>query len=249
MTDYSNEISKLRNLKCYQNKSDNELIEILKKREQELYTPSYNGLSNIETKWAKERYKLYRDNYPYIDSASDLQLLETVVWLETVIERYKKSIEQIVNVSDSIKTPIAIPETTKNGLLEFQEQHLKLKEKLGLFEEKKQDSFMTIWSSLIKKIEKHAQTHAGAFTFRCPKCGALALLVKKIEDYKTCNFSMFRGTFLYNEYLFDLVYKGQITLEDVAKVWEQQTTDYVKGMYDNVYLVEKKYKEQEKSKV
>jgi len=240
--EYNAEIEKLKNLKPYKNKTDEELIDIVNEKSKEnLFKPRWSGLSKSESKWAEQRFNSYKDNY-HFDSLSDLQLLEDLVWRESIQERYKRKIQEIESSTDKANI---VPTDILKALDSFQDKILELKEKLGLFREKKEEDFLSIWERLKQKIQKHAQTNASDFTFKCPECGKFALLVKKVSDYNTFKWSMFRGSYLYNEVLFKFIDNGKLTLEDVAEIWGQPLIDYVEHMYKDLYLIEKKLKERD----
>jgi len=73
----------------------------------------------------------------------------------------------------------------------------------------------------------------------------MALLLRKVDDYNAFDFKMFKGTYLYNEEMFKDIDNGKITKEDVARYWGLQNTDYINGIYEKVYSLEKKKQEQE----
>ena len=202
----------------------------------------WSGLESWEVSQANKLYRQYKDHY-HIEQLSDLQVLRDLVWLEIVQERLKKDSLQITEAG---KKANIIPIQTLEAIDAIQDKILILKTKLGLFEEKKVDSFLNFWDILKKKVNARANIYRKSFQFKCPSCGKFALLVRKIEDYNIVDFKMFKGTVLYNEELFNLVYDKKITLEDVANVWGQPLTDYVQKMYNDIYLPEKKSKEIQK---
>ena len=65
------------------------------------------GLEPNEKKIAKKLFDDYRKNYS-IDTLSDLQLLESLVYRETIQIRYKKKIEDI-SKSKTVKEANIIP--------------------------------------------------------------------------------------------------------------------------------------------
>lgn len=202
----------------------------------------WSGLESWEVSAANKLYKSYKEHY-HIEQLSDLQVLKDLVWLEIVQERLKKDSLQI---SEATKKANIIPVQTLEAIDSIQDKILVLKQKIGLFEEKKTDSFLNFWDILKKKINKRANEYRASFQFRCPSCGKFALLVRKVEDYNVVDFKMFKGTVLYNEELFNLVYDKKITLKDVANIWGQPLTDYVEKMYNDIYLPERKSKEIQK---
>lgn len=245
--DYQSRINKLKNLPQMRNKTDAELITYIdkkdkvKKRKQEEeknsslpYTPQWSGLNVVEQKWAQQRYDEYLKYHHYIDNYSDLQILEELVWTEAISERYKIKIEKLdenTNLSN-------IPKELLTSLNEFQKRAIQLKEKLGLFEERKQSTFLDFWIKFKTKLLNWSLTHRGQFQMKCPHCGNMVLLLRKIDDYNTFDFTMFKGTVLYNYEMFKDVHEGKITIEDMSRYWGIPLTDYCKGMYERVFLVD-----------
>ena len=191
------------------------------------------GLSSEEKKIAKKQFASYRKNYS-IDNISDLEILAELVFREALQKRYKQKIEDLADKQKEV-----IPKHILNTLDQNLEQILILKEKLGLFETQKQSSWLDFWGRFKKKLQIYAQTHKAECTFKCPTCGAYALLLKKIDDCNTFNFNLLRGTFVYNKELMEEIEKGILSKERVAKIIGC-SVDYIEGLYNKVYLKEKR---------
>jgi len=247
--DIKKEIKKLKNLNCYKDKTNEELKAIIKEKqlEKEKYQPIWNGLQTADKKWANDRFTLYKSTYS-IDNPSDIHLLEDLVFYECLQEQYKKKVQDLTKASADISSTVIIPDAILKSLESVQSRLMTLKEKLGLFEERKKDDVLSVWLLLKKKILKHAQENSGAFTFKCPSCGNLALLVKKIDNFNTCDFKMFKGTYLYNEHMFKLLDENKITKEDIAKFFGLQSVEYIDKIYEKLYLPEKRSKDNQEVK-
>jgi len=234
---YEAQIAKLRNLPQYKDKSDEELLSIAQDSSKEIYKFHGDGLSKDEKKWCQTRFDLYRDNCT-VENLSDLIDLESLVQMEL---RLKQLMDYISARREKTKDTDSYHPANKD--LESAQFLLKsileLKQQLGLKEEKRTESFLDFLKSFKKKVTLYVLEHRGAFTFKCPHCGGLALLYKKIDDYNTVDFKMFRGTLLYNEKLLSLIYEGKLSIRDVAEVFGQPCDDYVKGIYEKVYLIER----------
>ncbi len=89
------------------------------------------GLADDEKKEAKKQFSSYKRQYN-IDNLSDLQLLSELVFREALQNRYKKQIEELSKKQKEV-IPKHIIESLNSNLAEI----IKVKEKLGLFEDKK----------------------------------------------------------------------------------------------------------------
>ena len=193
------------------------------------------GLGTSERRQAEERFIEYQTQY-HIENLADFQLLEELVFRESLQERYKKQIGKLSKKSGEANI---VPKHLLNALNDNLEQILILKEKLGLFDEKEKSDFYTFWERYKKKLQIYAETHEGACTFKCPSCGEYALLLLKVDDYNTFNFNLLRGTFVYNKELMEEIEKGTLSKDRVAKILGC-SVDYVDGCYRDIYLKDKK---------
>ena len=206
------------------------------------YKPSWTGLDRNETRTAKKKFEEYLQD-SHIESISDLDLLTELVKKEQLQERIWKQTEDIQKKTAGIDGKPIIPKSIQSALNENLEQIISLKDRLGLSKKEKQLGFEETWGSIQKKLETYAKENSGEFEWKCPKCNNWFLLCLKIDDYNTFDFTMFKGTYLYNEEMFKDVYEGKLKLEDVARYWGQPLTDYVKGIYEKVYLKEREAQE------
>jgi len=225
--------NQLRGLHQYKNKTEAELIDIAKKKleEESIEGIEWVGLEKKEEKQANLLYNKYLKihNFESFSDKEDLKHLiqNLIIYDELLRQLHKKAKSKTQSITErDIKS--------KNSL---EEQVAQYKERLGL-SQKKQSKWKEFWLSLKKRILFYAETHSGAFYFKCPSCQKMALLLRKVDDYKTFDFKMFRGTHLYNETLLRFIEEGKLTQEEVAEVWGLQHTDYIKGIYD-LYLAEK----------
>ena len=124
------------------------------------------GLSGQEKKLARTKFREYQTNY-HIENFSDIQLLEELVYRETIQERYKKKVEDL---NTKVKKQI-IPKFVQSALDDNLNQILILKDKLGLFEDKKEtkDAFKHI-QILKKKFKAWREENQGSRTCICPHC-------------------------------------------------------------------------------
>ena len=208
-------INKLKKLKQYKNLSEDELIRIA---EEKLFSPEWVGLEQSEIKEAKKRFSIYKERYN-IDSYSDLVLLGELIYIEVLINRYKRLIKKI---SDTTGSP---PDAgTIRTLGELEDRALTLRDKLGLIQKEKKDEFI----KFLEKAKRYWRERAiDTNVLRCPYCGELIHLVPNMEYWETHKFPFIKSRILYNEHLINLYKSGKITIEDVAKVLET-SVEYVK---------------------
>lgn len=208
------------------------------------FKPQWTGLNDRKEKdWARKRFKEYGDS-AHIDSHSDFELLVELVKREVIQERYWKKIEEIEKKASKIDGSAAIPKGVINSLDDNLEQIIKLKDLIGLGQgDKKKAKFEEIWDSIQRKLQKYSETHRGEFLMKCPHCGKYVQLLRKIKDYDTHDFKMFRDTFLYNETLMKFIDDKILTVDQVAEIWGLELPDYIIGIYEKIYLKEKENKQ------
>ena len=238
-------IKQIKSLTQYRDYSSEELekeaIRLLE--EEEKYKVEWIGFDKSEIKRANKLYSEYLEHYPYIESFSDLEDLKLLVSNVVLLER----LDTLVYNREKTK----LSKYDIDARKELANQILNLKDKLGLSKVRKREAWKDIWTSLKKRIIHHLQSNRGAFEFKCPHCGEFALLAIKIKDYNTFPFKFFKGTFLYNYWLFKMMEEGKITKNDLIKIFDDykekpkedennpRLSDYIDWIYKKVYLKEK----------
>lgn len=230
-------VKKYSSLKQYQDKTPEELKQIAKERieeeqKQALFQLEGEYIDNEERKFAKSLFKKYLDT-SHIEHPSEIHQLNKLVWLETWAKRIEKQI------TEKNEKKQLVPKGLTNDYLSILDKISIIKEQLGLFA-KKGESWLEFWGKLLKKLLLYAQSHKGAFYFKCPHCLEMTLILRKIDNYNTFPFIMFKGTHLYNEPLMRFIEEGKLTVEEVAEIWGLPRTDYIKGIYEKVYLAERR---------
>ncbi|MBN1467760.1 MAG: hypothetical protein JW924_03460 [Fusobacteriaceae bacterium] len=245
-------IKKLKNLYQYRNKTEEEIVEIAKAKlaqesEKERLEPIFwVGLTPEEEKKANNLYNEYLKAHD-LESFSDKEDLKYLV--QNIII-YEQLLEQIAKKARDSKLNISKYDIDAKNALERQIEDYK--SKLGI-SSKKQASWQDFWLGLKKRIQLYIATHSGAFYLKCPyhDCNRMILLLRRVKDYQAFPFKMFRGTHLYNEEMLKDIESGKLTQEDVARYWSLEHTDYIKMIYEEIYLKEKaeKQKEQEEQQI
>jgi hypothetical protein len=190
------------------------------------------GLKTSEKRWAHKRFKEYQENY-HLDNFSDAQLLEELVYREAIQERYKKKIKSLQD-SKTVKEQNIVPKFVLKALNDNLTQILLLKEKLGLFEKKKEvdDVFKHI-QTLKKKYQKWLEENQGSRTRICPHCGKMIMFKIRTDKWDAVKHPFFKDRILTNEHLLKLYKDGKLTKEDVAKVLSV-SPDYVDFILDKI---------------
>jgi len=192
------------------------------------YSFSGTGLSKEDKAVAKKLFNDYRKNYN-IDSLSDLQLLEELVYRESRQDSLKKQIAEFEAGNTKSK-----PRGIETDLDENLQQIIILKDKLGLFEDKSKESPYEYLEELEEKFKKHREQNAGDYSCPCPFCKKMIFFMFKVKNYKAKKHPFYKGKFLTNEYLWKLYKEGRLTAKDLAEVF-QTSIDYIKWLDKNLY--------------
>jgi len=175
------------------------------------------GLEDTEKRNAHKKFDEYCEAY-HISSVSDLQLLEELVYRETLGSRIKYTIADKKKNQEKEQKEITVAKYMIEALNENLEQILALKEKLGLFENKDGQSGFEYIQQLKEKFKKWMAENNGSRTVVCPHCSKLILLKIRTDIWEAQQHPMFKDKILYNQHLIDMYLAGKITAEDVAKV-------------------------------
>ncbi len=197
----------------------------------EIYKFTGSGLTTSEKRLAKKRFEDYK-NFYHVEHLSDLQLLEELCFRESLQERTKKVIAKVAK-SKTVEKENLIPTHILNSLNENLERILILKEKLGLFEDKKgNDPFKHI-QTLKKKFKIWMSENQGSRTLICPHCSKMVLLKIRTESWEAQKHPFFVDRILANKHLWKLYKEEKITNEDVGKVLGV-SPDYVIWLGDKI---------------
>jgi len=232
-----NRMKKIKGRKQNKNKSLQEIKELaLKEIEREKLKVDWVGLTKDEEKIAQKLFLDYVNNY-HIEGFNDLEDLKTLVFNSILENRMKLDLAPTKD-EDTGELETKVPSKfVLDALTSLQKQNLDLKNKLGLNKTKK-IGWMDFWQEFCEKINKHAVTHRGAFTFKCPNCGELKLLLRKVEDYNTFDWACFLGTDIYSETVMELIDEKLIDYTRAAKIFGV-SPEYMEGCYNSIYLKEK----------
>lgn len=191
------------------------------------------GLTKGEKNQAEKRFEEYKQRY-HIESLSDLQLLEQLVFREILQERTKKQVRKVTNAKKKAEENAISPYLLK-VLNENEERILILKEKLGLFEEKKGEDPFKYIQRLKKKFKKWREENQGSRTLICPHCSKMVMLKIRTKAWEALKHPFFKDRILANVHLWKLFKEGKITKDDIAKVLGC-SPDYVEWLEEKIYF-------------
>ncbi len=198
------------------------------------------GFTRNEKRRAEQKFKTYKEIY-HIDSLSDLQLLESLIYREILQERTREQIKSDVKKkakkdNGEIESDGLRPLSARlmKVLNENEEHILILKEKLGLFEDKKvKDPFKHI-QILKKKFKKWREENQGSRTLICPFCSKMVMLKIRTKSWEALKHPFFKDRILANVQLWKLFREGKITKDDIAKVLGC-SSDYIDWLEEKIY--------------
>ena len=178
------------------------------------YKYSGGGLPPAERRWGKKRFDEYQVLYPHLNKLSDLQLLEELVYLETLQEGYKTKAKEILENEDLGKT---CPPNLQKQMKENLDQMLILKKELKMFESKeKLDAFEHL-KELAEKFKIWRQKNQGTRTVTCPFCSKLFVLMFRTDKYEAKKSAFFEDKLLCNKEMHKWWKDGKITAEEYAR--------------------------------
>lgn len=200
-------------------------------KENSKYKFQGTGLSVAERNSAKKAFNKYLSTYPN-PSYSDLQLLEELVYRETIHERYKKKIDEL-NKNEKLKAENIIPKYLLEFLNENLAQQITIKDKLGLFKEKLEDEYKAL-QILEKKFEIWEQNHIEERKVTCPFCSEIFFLHIRTDKYKESGLKLFKNKVLCNEHLWKIYKERRITKEEFAEILNV-SPDYIDFLEKKIY--------------
>ena len=203
----------------------------------EKYVFKGTGLTVKERRWAKSRFDDYQSNY-YIDNFSDNQLLEELVFFETLQKRYKETIEKISNssVTSEDKEPVTIPSTLLDSLKDNLSQILSLKKQLGLLNQEDVDESKAEKQKM-KKFRKWLDENQLSREVKCPHCSKMILLKIRTDKYETHKHPFFWDNYFINLSAWKLYFENKITRLELAKIMlgkETSIDDYVSWLEEKL---------------
>lgn len=210
-------------------------------KKEQIYEFKGTGLTTIEKHWAEKKFEDYKLRY-HISTLSDLELLEELCFRQAIQERMKQRVETVVKLRNKKQTTENKEIEQNDGVskLHFRdlngnlEQILILKEKLGLFEDKKADDPFKYIQRLKEKFKVWRDENSESRTFPCPHCKQAIMLKIRMKEWEAMKHPFFKGRYLANEHLWKIWREGKVSKEDIAKILDV-SPDYVDFIEDKLY--------------
>jgi len=230
MTKLDKKVNQLKKLIQYKGYSKQELEDVARSslEKEKLYKVEWTGFNPEEARKANELLKSYIDRYS-IETFSDREDLKTLIENEILKQRIQEKIAKETGIP---------PKYAIDSLNTLQNQILNLKEKLGIFEDKRQNDAFVYIQKLKKKFKKWQEENQGSRTIVCPHCSKMIMLQIRTEAWEAQKHSFFRDKILCNEHLIKLFKEGKITEKDVSLILGC-SIDYVKWLVDKWFLDDK----------
>jgi hypothetical protein len=191
-----------------------------KPKDNSVYRFQGNGLTKIEVKWGRKRFDEYCQNYPHLHKMSDLMLLEELIFQEALHERIKDRISKITETKneDNKITDTNIPSSLQDALKDSLDIQFKLKDKLGLFEDKAKLDAYSDFEALREDFKEYRRRNPHLFKTTCPKCAFIFFLKRRTDAYEEIDSPWFKDKVLCNPELWDAYKCGEITKLRTANI-------------------------------
>ena len=177
---------------------------------------SGEGLTVSEKRWGKQLYDDYLISYPHLNQLSDLRDLESLVFHEALDRRYRKEMGKQASKTD--KRNKAVPKYYVDNINKNNDQIFKLKERLGLMQDKKNLDVYQDWKSLKEKFKIWREKNLGSRKVTCPFCSEIFFLMIRTDKYDEKKFPFFKDKILCNEHLHKIYKEGRIIKEEYAEI-------------------------------
>lgn len=237
-------INQLSSLKSCENLTEDQLrkkaIASLQKKESEYQFEGLGYPDKASKKAAEDKFKEICSQYNVSD-LKDLQLLEQRIYLNYLCDLYKAKNEaklKIAQKTDKISPFEVIDPREDKWYQDTLSKIMDIDDRLGIGKKEDKEGF-DAWKEFVDRARQEAEDNIADHIVPCPNCGDWIHLIYEVKDYKAFPYAMLRGTWLYNEPLMKLIDDKILTMDQVAAIWYQPTIDYVKIIFEEIYLKDK----------
>jgi len=239
MSDLSNEIKKLSNLKNYKKADKSALERIAQINVWKRQAKIKDKFADSDKKELAGKYfDNYLDNYEFSDY-NDIQNVSDLVYEEVLKHSIQTDIDKIMSDENSKFVPDKLIQTLHN----IEERIWTLKEKAGIVGKKEQED-LTALQELEKKHKLYIAHNRNEFTawlpVPCGDCGSTnvkpVLLRRRVKDFELLKHPFFSGRFLYNRRGMELVKADIWTKEQYAWVFHT-SVKYVNWCLENEHKI------------
>ncbi|HED05270.1 MAG TPA: hypothetical protein ENI61_01140 [Ignavibacteria bacterium] len=196
------------------------------------------GLSTGEVRVGKRKFQDYLDTYPHLNKMTYYSLLEELVFHEALNDRIKLKIEQLSKARKEADQSEAIGSKTQKELNDNMDTQFKLKEKLGLFENKQILDAYKDFEELREDFKEYRRKNPNQFQVTCPSCAFIFFLKRRTDQYEEFSAPWFKDKVLCNPELWKLYKAGKITREDIANVLGT-SPDYIEWLQEKIFAEQK----------
>jgi len=176
------------------------------------------GLTTEEKLWGEKRFSEYRSNYPHLHKMSDLLILEELIFQEALHERLKNKISPLAKFPAQGENTAITPQD-QESFKESIDLQFKLKEKLGLFEDKKKLDAFKDFQDTEEKFKQYRKNNPDLFKVTCVKCAFPFYLKRRTINYEPSTGSWFKDKVLFNLPLFKkYLSQSPLTKKDMAEI-------------------------------
>jgi hypothetical protein len=222
MSELTDEIKRLKNLKQNKNKAEHLL-------EKDAQKNIWKKQVDIELRFDKpEDKKLaiklfedYLDNYLF-ESFSDINALADLVFEEVLKFNLQSKLQKKIGDKDDA----FVPEKLVDAIHNVDEKVFQLKERLGINKQLEKQNDLSALQQLEKRFNTYIQFNKHEFSTVCSSCGHPQLLRRRVKDFDNLKHPFFSGRFWYNRRGIELVKSGIWTKEQYAFVFFT-SVDYV----------------------
>jgi len=198
-----------------------------------------SGLQPDEILIGREKFLNYRKSYPQLNKLSNLQLLEELVWLECLQERYKVQVGTVTKPKADKETGEIkiepVPRHLSEAIAANLEQILSLKTKLSLFEDQKVSDAFQALDDMMKKAAEYRKQNPLQFKTTCPHCAKIYFLKRKTTGYDEFVSPFYADDkVLKNDELHACWKEGILPIERYAKSMGV-STDYILWLDEKIY--------------
>lgn len=223
----------LKGLKQYVNFSEEELLKEAEKKiaEDQLEAELLMVVNPEELDSAKKLYTDYTAEYS-IETSADKSTLYDLIYFEILNLRIKKYLNENQKGKDGV-SPIVHTQTIET-LQKNTEKITLLKSQLGMTKkdaDKENADVVKITENLKQRFHRwiNQPENRANYTIKCPHCLNLFLIRRRLDKEKdevSGHPWFINGGILFNKHLFTMLARGEITLEDTAKILNT-STDYI----------------------
>lgn len=196
------------------------------------------GLTQGEIRTARKRFQDYLDTYPHLHKMTYYGLLEDLIFHEYMNDRIKQKVEELSKARKELDESAAIGSKTQKELDANMETQFKLKEKLGLFEDKSTLDAYKDFEELREDFKEFRRRNPNQFKVTCPSCAFIFFLKRRTDQYEELEAPWFKDKVLCNPELWKLYKEKKITAEDVANVLGT-SVDYIGWLQEKIFIESK----------